>query len=116
MKAVQFAAQLTKIETRTDGSIKITAETQELNGSDMAELFSYRSALGYITFTPNAESKVDAPSLRVKLDGKSKAERLRNVLYVKWEQSGKQEYDVFDLYYDVQMERMINQIKDTLED
>jgi hypothetical protein len=115
MKAVQFSAQLNKIATRVDGSISVTIETQELNGMDMAELFSYRNCLGYVTFTPNAESIVEVPKENVGDMGKSPAQRLRSVLFIAWKQSDKK-FDTFQQYYDVQMERIINTIKDRLDE
>lgn len=114
MKAVQFPSQLTKLETRVDGSIKVIIETQELSGSDMADLFAYRGQLGYTTFTPNPEAVVDVPDVKVEDNGKSPSQRLKAVLYVMWEQSGKK-VDTFTMYYEMQMERIINQIKDKLE-
>jgi hypothetical protein len=115
MKAVQFPAQLQKIATRVDGSINISIETQELSRMDMAELFSYRNALGYITFTPNLETKIEVPDEQVGDMNKSPAQRLRNVLYVMWGQSGKKKFDTFQQFYDVNMERLINQLKDRLD-
>jgi len=114
MKAVQFPSQLTKLETRVDGSIKVIIETQELSGNDMADLFAYRGQLGYTTFTPNAETIVDVPEEKVNDNSKSASQRLRNVLYIAWEKTGKK-VDTFTMYYDMQMERIINQIKDRLE-
>jgi hypothetical protein len=114
MKSVQFPSQLTKLETRVDGSIKVVIETQELNGRDMAELFAYRGQLGYTTFTPNPEKSISVPETIVEDNGKSPSQRLKNVLYVMWEQSGKK-VDTFSQYYDMQMERIINQIKDKLD-
>lgn len=116
MKAIQFPAQLSKIETRVDGSIKLSIETQELIGQEMAELFSYRNLVGYVTFTPNAEVKVEVPEINADTDmGKSPSERLRAVLYVAYEQSGKKKYDTFTQFYTVYMEKIINQVKDKLE-
>ena len=115
MKAVQFPAQLQKIATRVDGSINISLETQELSGNDMAELFSYRNALGYVTFTPNLVGKVEVPESPVEDMGKSPSQRMRAVLFVMWEQSGKKKFDTFAQFYDVNMERLINQLKERLE-
>lgn len=115
MKSVQFSSQLTKLETRVDGSIKVSIETQELSGQDMADLFAYRGQLGYTTFTPNPETKIDVPESKVEDNSKSPSQRLRNCLYIMWEQSGKK-IDTFSQYYDIQMERIINQVKDKLED
>jgi len=116
MHQVQFPSQLTKIETRTDGSIKLTMETQELNGEDMATLFGYRNLVGYVTFTPNKVDDIEVPKENaVADDGKSPSQRLRNSLYVLWEQKGKVKYDTFEMFYSVNMERIINQIKDRLD-
>ena len=116
MKAVQFPCQLTKIETRVDGSIKVSLETQELTGEDMAALFAYRQLVGYVTFTPNPESNIEVPEINADTDmGKSPSERLRSVLYVAYEQSGKKKYDTFTQFYTVYMEKIINQVKDKLE-
>ena len=116
MKAVQFPAQLQKIATRVDGSINISLETQELSGTDMAELFSYRNALGYVTFTPNLVNNVEVPDEPAIDNSKSPSQRLRGILYVLWEQQGKKKFDTFSQYYDVQMERIINQVKDKIDD
>jgi len=116
MQQVQFPAQLNKIETRTDGSIKVVLETQELNGDDMAALFGYRNLLGYITFTPNKVDHVEVPENATAQDmGKSPSQRMRDTLYVLWQQSGKEKFDTFEQFYTVNMERIINQIKDRLE-
>jgi len=114
MRAVQFPAQLQKIATRVDGSINISLDTQELNGVDMAELFSYRNLLGYVTFTPNLVNNVEVPDEPVEDNSKSPSQRLRSVLFILWKQSDKK-FDTFSQYYDVQMERIINQIKDKLD-
>lgn len=114
MKSIQFPAQLQKIATRVDGSINISLDTQELNGTDMAELFSYRNALGYVTFTPNAVVEVSVPDQPASDNTKSPSQRLRATLFIMWSQSNKK-IDTFEMYYKVQMERIINQIKDKLE-
>ena len=116
MKAVQFQAQLAKIETRVDGSIKLSIETQELNGEDMTALFGYRQLIGYVTFTPNPETNIEVPEITADADmGKSPGQRLRDVLYVLWEQQGKKKYDTYTQFYTVKMEQIINQVKDKLE-
>lgn len=115
MKQVQFPASLNKMETLSDGSIKLVLETQELNGADMTELFGYRNQVGYVTFTPNRIDHVEVPKeMAVSDDGKSPSQRLRAVLYVAWEQSGKK-VDTFEQYYGIQMERILNQLKDRLD-
>lgn len=114
MNQVQFPAQLTKIETRTDNSIKVIIETQELNGEDMATLFGYRNTLGYVTFTPNQTDAIEVPKDNARYDGISPSQRMRSILYKLWMDGGKTKFDTFEQYYAVNMERIINQLKDKL--
>lgn len=109
---VQFPAQLTKMETRADGSIKVIIETQELSGDKAAMLFNYRNALGYVTFTPNAIDEVEVPKEKVAHEGKSPSERMRGVLWHLWDNGDKSL--TFDQYYRNQMERIIETLKDKL--
>lgn len=92
-----------KIETIGDGSVKLKIETRELPPDEMAKMFR---ALN--------KEEVDVLADFAKPEGKSKSERLRAVLYRFWEQHKKQEYKDFDLFYDVQMERYIETVKEKL--
>lgn len=116
MKAVQFPALLDSISTRKDRSLKIILSTQEMNESDMAELFSYRDKLGYTTFTPAPETHIDVPDAPVDSGKKSQAQRIRNVIYVLWEQSYKAQYPDEDVFYIWYTNRIIDDIKSKLKD
>jgi hypothetical protein len=115
MKAIQFPALLDSISTRKDRSLKVILSTQEMNGIDMAELFAYRDTLGYVTFTSAPESHIDVPDLPIDSGTKSPSQRLRNVLYVLWEQKYKAQYPDQDVFYIWYMNRIIEQVKDKLE-
>lgn len=98
-------AILDKMTTMKDGSLKITLVTRELAPDQMAKLF----------LSLNQEiMSVDIPT-DISEEPKSKAQRLRAVLYKLWEQSWKDRFQTFSLYYDHIMEQLINNYKDKLE-
>jgi hypothetical protein len=97
-------ALITKVSTRKDGSLQIVIETMELSPEQMAELF----------MNVNKEvMQIDVPD--DSSDSKSKSQRLRNVLYVLWEQTGKDKFETFALFYAHQMEKITDFYKDKLE-
>jgi len=97
-------AILDKVTTMKDGSLKITLVTRELDPHTMAELF----------LSLNQEiMTVDIPE-DTREEIKSKAKRLRAVLYRVWEQDKKEQFKTFELYYNHIMEMLINKYKDLL--
>lgn len=87
-----------------DRSVKITLLTRELSPEQMAELF----------FSVNEEiMSVDIDEK--KAEGKSKAERLRGVLYRIWENHHKDEFASSALFYDHMMEKIIDYYKDKID-
>ena len=97
-------AILDKVTTMKDWSLKITLVTRELAPKQMEELF-YNLNKEILT--------VDVPTDTTE-ETKSKAQRLRAVLYRLWEQEMKSKYDSFELYYNHIMEKLINIYKDKL--
>lgn len=116
--AIQFKSLISQITTLKDGSIKVSIETPEFNcAEDVAKLFSFRNKEVWTAiedvplvrgenFNPPAEIK------SLKSDKKSPSVRLRAILYVLWEQKGKQ--GDFEEYYEAQMERFISFVKEKL--
>jgi hypothetical protein len=115
MKAVQFPALLESVSTKKDRSLKVVLSTQEMNEDDMASLFQYRDGVGYVTFTPTAKSDIAVPNAPIESGEKSPSQRLRNVLWVLWEQRYKQQYDDPDIFYIWYMNKIIDQVKDKLD-
>lgn len=96
-------AIIDKIQTMKDGSLKIVLVTRELTPHQMAELFLKLNEEVLTIDLP------DDPS-----ESKSKAQRLRGVLFKDWEQNKQEKFDTSELYYAHEMERIINCIKDRL--
>lgn len=112
----QTASQIEKIETRSDKTIKLTIGTQEITPEQATELFALKQKLGFFFFAekPIEVDDIDIPDFVSEFKGdKTPGQRLRAVLYVKWQQLGKQ--GNADDYYKQQIERFIDAVKEKLE-
>lgn len=114
---VQIPAQIVDFRPKKDRSYKITFETRELSGKEVAILVDNFQGEGWLLYDPNeAIKEVDIPkgSADSGLEGKTPSQRLRSAIFVLWQQSGEPGAD-FNRYYQTQVERMIDAIKEKLE-
>ncbi len=107
------------IRSLKDKSYKLTFETGELTPEQFGAIGASLQTFGYLAFKKDAfkqKEKDILASLESDYEdtGKSKAQRLRGVLYRTWEQSG-DGYEVFDDYYNHHMEKIINHFKKKLD-
>ena len=112
----QTASQIEKIETRSDNTIKLTIGTQEITSDQASKLFELKQKLGFFFFAekPISVDDIDIPDFVSEFKGdKTPGQRLRAVLYVLWEQKGKQ--GTADDFYKQQVERFIDAVKEKLE-
>lgn len=79
---VSFPAIVQSIATLKDGSIKVTMETPELSGDEMAKLFELRKAQGWCLFAENQLEDKDIPQEQAETGEKSPSQRLRGRLFV----------------------------------
>ena len=113
MKKIRTPAIITGVRSKVDKSLGITLATPELSPEEKAE-FMRLQGINLITFFVPAEN-ADAPEYKVLKDIESKtpSQRLRNVLYVRWEQSG--EGTDWNDYYRMRMEEFIDGEKSMLD-
>jgi len=104
------------VRTMSDDTVKLSVYvSRELPAKDMTTLFSFQKAEGYMMFAEKQADleEVDIPEYKVEFKtDKAPSVRLRAVLYIKWEQGGKQ--GDFDSYYKQQIERFIEAVKEKL--
>ena len=116
MKYLQIPGFISKVTTRQDRCLKIQFDTQELTPEQNAEVFSYFQKYGTFAFAEGEGTIEDikVPEyLPIEKGDKTPSARLRNVLYVWWEQQG--EPDDPDIFYKNYMEIIINHIKSKLD-
>lgn len=116
MKAL-LPAILTSVRTRKDRSIALTFETREVSEKVISAMLAQAHNEGYLLFSPNDDiTEKDIPEEKADalMGSKTPAQRLRSVLYVRWQQRGKN--GKFDDYYKSAIEAIIDTVKETLED
>jgi len=117
-KTVIFEGGVNKVGTLADGSLSINIHTQELTDETMMRVFNLRKKPGMVLISSGDITKQEIDAVEnftsdFEFNGKTPSQRLRSVLYKVWEQSS-QDFD-FPIWYESQMERIINKYKATLD-
>lgn len=112
---IKIPALLKSCRRLADRSLAYKFDTT-LEGSqdDLIMGDDYTNQVGWLIFSPNNEIEVEIPVEDAPSELKSHSKRLRNVLYVLWVQKGQK--DDYSTFYTQSMEKIINSIKDRLED
>jgi hypothetical protein len=110
-------ATIEGIATRKDRTVRVAIGTQELSPDKAGQLMSLQNALCYVAikkedFTHDEEAELDKLKAN-DVNGKTPSQRLRSVLYRRWEQDDKG-FKTFSQYYDWAMELTIEQHKSKL--
>ena len=106
-------ATLQRVYRKADRSVKLTFETNlEISPAEFAAMDAAHTLDGWLHFAPNKESAQVVPGEKAETGSKTPSQRLRGVLFVLWEQQGKE--GDFEQYYKSKMEKLINIIKDKL--
>jgi hypothetical protein len=116
MRATKVPAIFTGIKSRKDRSYSLTFETREFSGSDAAELLALQQTEGWLLFAPTDdidEAVIPAEKANAELGSKTPGQRLRGVLFILWQQTGKGED--FEDFYRKKMEAIIDQVKARLD-
>ena len=113
MKSLEVSAIITGVRSKVDGSLGLSMTTPELTPEEKAEFMRLQGVNLIALFSPLDEK--DAPKYVVdkEIETKTPSNRLRNTLYVLWEQEGAR--GEFDEFYKNKMEKFIDAIKDKLE-
>lgn len=114
---LRVPSQIVKVETMSDGGMKIVVNTQELTPADKAELMGEHGKMGYFVFSSTSNiTEEDIPDEPIEFEGqKTPSERLRNVLFRLHEKQGGKPED-FEAYRQKIMESLINRYKAKLDD
>ena len=116
MSKFQCPGAINSIKTLNDGSLNLTINTPEVCPEEMTKLFELHRKEGWFHFAlaPLEEKDLEIPEVKVEFkNDKTPSQRLRNVIFVWWEQLGSK--GSFDSYYKKVMENLIEQIKEKLD-
>lgn len=104
---------ISKVETMGDKTLRIKLDTNELTNEAMADVMIWYGKFGNIIFKENAtdfknEDLLNIPDAIIDKDEKTPSQRLRNTMFIYWEQKGKPT-KTFDEFYRKQMELLISE-------
>lgn len=109
--------QINSVKTLADGTVKLDVSVaKELPAEDMAVLFEARKlGVGWFLFSPNdiEDAMVPKEQAEASFEGKSPSQRLYNVMFVRWRELTNRTKP-FDIYYQEQMSKIIDRLKDDL--
>ena len=108
-QAIQFNAVLTRVGTRSDGSLGITIETPELVPEDKLAVFNLQNVPCKVTFQPNVADAAPPKEIKGELSRKTCSERIRAVIFCFFKAVG--EPGLFDAFYAAECEKVINAYK-----
>lgn len=111
--AITCDAILTGIRTRSDNSLGLSLSTPELQPTEQLAFLQIRGKNIKVLFQPVDTPPAELVTVKSDLEQKSPSQRLRAVLFVAFRQQ--QEEKSFDVFYAAAMNRIIDQIKATLE-
>lgn len=112
-KGFQVSAQITAVKPLVDRGMSITMHTKELTTEEQVQIIKYLSSAGWLLFKENEVQEEEIPKQDSDFESKSQSQRIRGVLYVLWEQRGKE--GTFEEFYKMQTEKFINAVKNKLE-
>lgn len=117
IEGLMLAAQVEGVQTRRDGTLKITLGCQEMSQSKAGELLTMQNKVCAVyisqkeTISQAVMDMVDQAD--VDIPGKTKSQRQRACLFRIWELD-KQGHKTFESFYSWWMEKNINDLKEHL--
>lgn len=112
-QAIQFNAVLSRVGTRSDGSLGLTLETAEMIPDDKLIVFGLQNIPCLVTFQPNDADATPPKEIKGELSRKTQSERIRAAIFVFWRQSG--EPGEFDSFYTSETNKLLAGIKAKLK-
>lgn len=113
----QVAAILEGVSLLKDGGVSVRFHTSELSAEHKTEISKYYQQFGWLLFNPQEQDveSLELEAIRKDIGGKTPSQRMRSVLYVLYQQSGRTDL-TFEQFYMEKMNRIIDQIKANLAD
>ena len=114
---IQLSAHMRNPRFNKDGSVTLSFTSgQEVSDDETIYLLNAgrRDELGWLLWSPNKLQVEDLPKEQAEENQKTSAQRLRATIFILWKQRG--EPGDFEVFYREKMEKLINQIKNYLEE
>lgn len=114
MKGFTCPAILTGITHKVDKSLSVRFTTNELDHDEKIKISEHHMTMGWLLFAENPVQEEEIPKENSDVSPKTQSERLRNVLFVLWNQKGKE--GEFKDFYRTKTEEVITHFKNKLDE
>ena len=112
MKTINTPLIITSFRAKVDGSLGLSAVTPELSNEEKVEFMNLQNLNVTAFFEPLDQRTKDVKEIKGEFDTKKPSQRLRNVIYVYFEQKGAK--GDFEDFYLRQMNNLIDRVKEKL--
>lgn len=113
MRAIQTAAIITGLRSRTDGSLGLTVSTPELSPAEKTVFFELQNLNLTLLITPQDEPELEVEKVSAEMGTKSQCQRIRGCIFKIWESKGKE--GDFEAFYRSKTESIIDHLKKQIE-
>jgi hypothetical protein len=113
-KPFQVPAILEGLSMLKDGGISLRFHTNEMTAEEKVEASKYYQKFGWLLFSENEDIEIPKGRAPESELGKTPSQRLRAVIYIKYQQSDMLDI-TFDEFYRRELERLINYEKGFLK-
>lgn len=115
-KTFQIPAILEGIATLKDGGLSLRLHTNEATDEEKLVVLGFYQKFGWLLFSEQEqnEDSLLLDDIRRDTGGKTPSQRLRNTIYVAYQQSGQRDLS-FEQFYARRMEQHINYEKQNLD-
>jgi|ERR1035437_100891 hypothetical protein len=114
---ILLPAILNPLSRRKDKSVKLSFESREMSAEETMTLLALEGSEGYLCFSPN-ETEIEIPTGNIEVGSKTAGQRMRAVIFILYKQevaNGKY-VGLFDNFYNERMEKLIQLLKDKIND
>lgn len=116
--SIALSVTLDRANRRKDKSVSLTFITQlEQTSEEFKSIDEMIDLSGVIYFSEKdqltKQEKELIDDIEIEVEGKTKSQRLRAVIYILWKQQG--ENGTYDMFYSNYMENLINNLKSKLD-
>lgn len=113
MNAIELVnAEIGTVSSRQDGSVAFRVITAELRPSEAGLLCQFHGKAARVLIAPHEGTPEEVVHVTTERDAKTPGQRLRNCLFVYWQQEGAG--GNFEHFYAEHMEKLIRFVKDKL--
>lgn len=115
-KPIEMKAILNSVRSKIDKSLSLTIQTPPLDTNQKVIIMDLQREPILLRLTPQNNVEAPVEIVNREINTKTQSARLRNTLYIYWQQTDKQNGVLFEEFYMNKMEQLIEHFKEKLHE